>query len=153
MKKLLLLLFISSTVCYTQSYYETKTGVTYKIGDTIRMGQPLSHLGWISINSNTNNKYVINKNLINKDVIIKYIDTVNASVNFTFTFYNKDFRININNALRNKEVIPQFERELANKGLSSNKYQMIKTLKELLDSGALTKEEFELEKSKILNKN
>lgn len=149
--KIITIAFFGLSFCsFSQNSYKTNSGVIYKIGDTLNIGQPLSNLGWISIYEKKEDDYILNKNLINKNVIIKSIDTISSPVNFTFTFFKRDFKIDIDDALKNKEVIPQFERVLAKKG-KINKYEVLKTLKELLDDGALTQEEFEIEKKKILN--
>ncbi|NND51565.1 MAG: SHOCT domain-containing protein, partial [Saprospiraceae bacterium] len=129
-------------------------GVIYTIGDTLKIGQPLSHLGWVSIFSYTDrDSYIKNKNLINKSVVITNIDTLYKPVNFTFDFYNKQFYVNIDHALQNKEVFPKFESESAKSGfqnINTTKYELLIQLKELLDINAITRKEYEAEKKKIL---
>ncbi|MDC3242218.1 SHOCT domain-containing protein [Flavobacteriaceae bacterium] len=156
--KIILTAFITLVLfqysAFSQDFYKTKSGVIYKIGDTIQLGQPLSHLGWYSIYShNSRETYIKNRNMINDEIIIKSIDNSVVPTKFFFDYYNKEFIIEIDDALKNKEVIPQFERELAKKGYSeksNSKYRLIKELKELLDIGAITQEEFNTEKKKIL---
>jgi len=132
MKTTFLFLLFSISII-SQNSYKTKSGVIYKVGDTIRIGQPLSHLGWISIMTTRENEdYIKNKNLIDKDVVIKRMETVNDSVSFVFEFYKKEFILNIDHAIQNKEVIPQFARALT-KVKSQNKYTLLLDLKKLLD--------------------
>ncbi|MCF6308307.1 MAG: hypothetical protein L3J09_10150 [Flavobacteriaceae bacterium] len=147
---LVVLLFIYNGYC--QDSYKTESGIVYKIGDTLRIGSPLSHLGWRSVYRKKTNKYMSNKNLIKKDVLIVGVDTKIDPVILIFEYKRTKFKVEIDDALRNKEVIPPLERELINKGFS-NKYQLLKQLKDLLDIGAITEYEYKVEKKKILQSN
>ncbi|GAA3629220.1 SHOCT domain-containing protein [Flavivirga jejuensis] len=146
---LVLLFLFASLVSWSQDLYKTKSGITYKIGDTLYIGQPLSNLGWLSIYETREEDYIRNKNLIDKLVIITDINLEANPVHLIFNYLNKDLKIDIDDAIRNKEVIPHVKRDLADKK-KLNKYQLLKDLKDLLDSGALTQEEFNEEKKKIL---
>lgn len=152
MKAIFYILLIFPFLGQSQETYKTVSGIVYHIGDSLKIGQPLSHLGWRSIYVSRNDlDYFANKNLVTKVVIISEIDTINKPVNFGFKYLGKNFRVDIDEAIRNKEVIPQLEQELAGKGPS--KYDQLIKLKELLDQGILTPDEFEKEKKKILGDN
>lgn len=148
MKKSLLIIIMLLTIqmINAQEHYKSVSGLTFYVGDTIKIGQPLSHLGWRSIYDKRGEDYITNKNLIAKEVTIIAIDTINKPVNFSINYKNKIFKVDIDEALRNKEIIPQLE--LAPIGIS--KYDKLIQLKELLDKEILTKEEFDNEKKKIL---
>lgn len=147
MKNTITILFLLiGLLVYSQSI-TTDTGIIFKKGDTIRMGQPLSHLGWREVFTAKDEDYVTNKNLINKDLIIRDVNTKEKTV--TVVYKRRKFYININEALRNKEVIPQFKRELVNQS-TFTKYNALRELKSLLDDGIITKEEYNLEKKKLL---
>jgi hypothetical protein len=153
MNKLLftLMIFVFTLSSFAQDTYQTDSGIIFKVGDTIRIGSPLSHLGWKAIFKDFKRiNEVSNKNFIDKQVVIKSIDTTNKPVNFKFLIYRKEYIVNIDDALRNKEIILQFQRVLAEKDLS-NKYELLKTIKDFLDNGTITKKEYEIEKKKILN--
>lgn len=148
MTKLLLVLFLVLSIhnINAQDYYKTVSGLVFSVGDTVKIGQPLSHLGWRSIYSKRGEDYITNKNLISKDVIITAIDTLNKPVNFSVEYKRKLFKVDIDEALRNNEIIPQL-------GLTFNepsKYDLLIELKDLLDKEILTQEEFDKEKKKIL---
>jgi hypothetical protein len=151
MKKILLLLVVIITTMpvYSQNSYKTKSGVEYKVGDTIKLGQPLSHLGWISIYKRKDKEtYMSNRNLINKKFIIKEILIENPVV-FKFEIYNTNFSIKIDEAIDNKELIPPFQRTIEKNSQMDN-LKLLEYLKSLYDKGVLTKKEYELEKKKLL---
>jgi hypothetical protein len=136
-----------------QTTYKTASGIEFKVGDTIKIGSPLSNLGWVSIFKDKNRKkYAMNKNFIGKEVIIKSIDTTELPVSFSFDVFRTTFYVNIDEALANKELIPSIKMELTNKQLYG-KYELLQKLKDLFDNGTITKEEFNAEKKKILNSN
>ncbi len=64
------------------------------------------------------------------------------------TFFCKGgIEVDIESAIETCEVKPCMEKELP----TNDKIQQLKTLKELLDQGVLTEEEFKIEKQKLLN--
>ncbi|WP_104736183.1 SHOCT domain-containing protein [Hanstruepera ponticola] len=147
----LFVVFIFPLICGAQVSYKTDSGIIFNIGDTLRIGSPLSHLGWKAIFRDADReKNISNKNFIDKEIVIKSIDTINKPVNFKFIIYRKEFIVNIDDAIRNKEIILQYNRSLAKRDLA-NKYELLKTIKDFLDNGTITKEEYEIEKQKILN--
>lgn len=73
----------------------------------------------------------------------------------TFYVFTKFYCINIENAVRSGEVkcntIKKLTKGVGDKQVSADKYNKIKELKQMLEDGVLTKDEFETEKKKILN--
>ncbi len=147
--KIFLLAFICATISKAQEKYTSESGIIFKIGDTITLGQPISHLGWKTIYRKEGEDYITNKNLVDKNVIIKSIDTTKSEPVLIVEYKRRRFFIKIDDALKNKEVMLSFKRELAK--AMDDKYEALKKLKELLDEGIITEEEFEKEKEKILN--
>ncbi len=149
MKKYLLVISLLITISLSaQENYKTESGLEFKVGDTLTLGQPLSHLGWRSIYTEEGKDYITNKNLVNKKVTIKTIDTTKKDVAFIVIYKRKPFYVLIDEALKNNEVMLSFRPELSNNFKS--KYQALRELKSLLDDGILTEKEFTLEKKKIL---
>lgn len=148
MKQILLIFFmlLSIQITKAQSHYISESGLVFKVGDSIKIGQPLSHLGWKSIYLNRGETYIKNKNLITKVVTITAIDTLNKPVNFSIDYKRRIFKVDIDEALRNKEIIPILE--LAPAKLS--KYDKLLKIKELFDLGILNQNEYDIEKNKIL---
>ena len=142
-----LLTIFSINTLVAQDHYKTDSGLTFYVGDSIKIGQPLSHLGWRSIYRERGEDYIKNKNLITKVVTITAIDTLNKPVNFSINYKNRIFKVDIDEALRNKEIIPK----LGLAPLEISKYDQLLKLKDLLDKGILTQKEFDAEKKKILN--
>lgn len=151
MRKILFcLIVLLSLSTYGQDSYKTDSGIEFKVGDTLKLGSPLSHLGWTAIFKEKGRKTLItNKNFINKEVVIKSINTKDLPVSFSFLIFRKEFYVNIDDALANKEIIPTIKMELSKKQFYG-KYELLKKLKDLLDNGTITKEEFKSEKKKIL---
>jgi len=151
-KFIILFYLLVSLSVFSQSQYKTAQGFTYKIGDTIQIGQPilisLSTGHWKTIFSKKG-KNLTNNNLINKSVVIKKIEVIDSITRFNFRIFSSDFYVNIDEALAKGEVIvdPKKQKEIS---LNDDKYDKLKKIKDLYDSGALTKEEFESEKIKIL---
>lgn len=148
--RILLLVSISS---FAQAEYKTTQGLVYKIGDTLRIGQPMyisrSTGHWQTV-FNKNGSNLTNPNLINKSTTIKKIEEVNGITRFYFRIFSSDFYVYIDEAIAKGEIITNHSKSKVNP-ISEDKYDKLKKIKELYDSGALTKEEFESEKSKILN--
>jgi hypothetical protein len=151
MKKVIFLLTVILSINFvsSQGSYKTKSGVVYEVGDTIKLGDPLSHLGWISVYKRENKEtYMNNRNLVNKEFVIKEIIEENPVV-FKFELYKTTFSIKIDEAIDNKEIIPPFYRKIETNNKLDN-LKFLEYLKSLYDKGILTKEEYELEKKKLL---
>ncbi|MGY0393109.1 SHOCT domain-containing protein [Bizionia sp. KMM 8389] len=139
------------TYSYSQDIYKSKSGIEFRVGDTLRIGSPLSHLGWKSIFKDKERTSLIsNKNFIDKEVVVKQLNLNSEPVSLSIMLYRKEFYINIDEALANKELIPNVKLELIDNKFYT-KYELLKTLKDFLDNGTITKEEFDKEKTKILN--
>lgn len=147
------ILLLVSVTAFAQAEYKTTQGFVYKIGDTLRTGQPMyisrSTGHWQTIFTKNGNN-LTNPNLINKSTTIKKIEDVNGITRFYFRIFSSDFYVCIEEAIAKGEIITNYSKSKVNP-ISEDKYDKLKKIKELYDSGALTKEEFESEKSKILN--
>lgn len=167
MKNLLLLAFLTVFTVNAQKKienletYTASNGVTYSIGDEFQLGRGsdtngkfvyVNVGGWaVSSSAEQNRLGSLNVGLI---VTVKKIKKYNykryKGVYFTVGGGNiTNYTIDIENAISSCEVIP-CKSEPPSK-VVVDKYDKLKKLKELLDSGILTKEEFENEKAKILN--
>lgn len=179
MKKSLLtiltLLFVCSTQAQKLTEYKASNGITYKIGDTIRLKKgaynkgkfiAFDTFGYASVLT-TSKQYRLPAKFQGRTAIIKTIENIVDLEN------NKKiarFRVKINGAMGKitldielailhceiencKRVESTTEESVTNKETSvTDKYDQLKKLKELLDEGILTEEEFLAEKKKILDK-
>jgi len=158
MNKLLLFftLLLSFSSIKAQTTYKAKSGHIFKVGDTLKLGQPITISSgpivattgeWATV-FNKKNEKLRNMNFINKKAVISEINTV-GDAKLHFKLYGKKLYILVDEAISLGEMIVTYE----SKDNSLDKYDKIKKLKELLDIGALSKEEFESEKKKLLNSN
>ena len=173
MKKIILLsLFASLTfMCEAQFVRGTKTdsvivmdNIKIKVGDMIQIGQGSSPVknflyiydfGWHAAPNGIASKYYIIKKL--KYELDKKTDTKQY---FAFIelagLMGGSYAINLENAIRYKEIISLNKKSFDNENKSnqtSNKVSItdeLKKLKELLDQGILTQDEFNSQKKKIL---
>lgn len=166
MKKILVTLFLIPTLIYSQKKekleeYTASNGITYKVGDTFKLGQGsdtngqfvyVNMGGWMaSTDPQATRLPAANAGLI---LTVKKIKQYNSKrfkgVYFTVGGGNiTNYVVDIENAIKTCEV------EICNKETVSSydKYDQLAKLKKLLDEGVLTKEEFESEKKKILRSN
>lgn len=168
MKKIILLfmmlagLTMSAQKRQNLESYTASNGVLYKVGDEIKLARGsdtngrfvyVNIGGWaFSTNPEQNRLGAGNAGLI---VTIKKINKYDykryKGVYFTVGGGNiTNYTIDIENAIAVCEVENCKEAENISSMPQSNKYEQIKTLKELFDNGALTEDEFNAEKSKIL---
>lgn len=151
-----ILLFVNMN-CLSQTEYQTKQGIKYKIGDTLHIGRPMkiaksmimvaaSH--WKTIYK-MNGETSGNSNLTDKKVVINKIEEVDKMTRFQFRIFNTNFYVIIDEAITTGEILSDYKVNF--NVASEDKYDKLKKIKELLDSGALTPEEFESEKKKILS--
>ncbi|AUC15453.1 hypothetical protein BTO06_10000 [Tenacibaculum sp. SZ-18] len=138
--------------------YTAPNGVNYKIGDEITLNRGSNDNGsfnYVMIGgwaASTAKLPATNSGLV---VTIKKIKKYNKKrykgVVFTVGGGNiTNYLIMIKEAIDSCEITPcKSENEKVVK--TESKYDKIKKIKELLDDGVLTKEEFEAEKKKILN--
>lgn len=154
-KHLLFTLLISISA-FAQREYKTSQDLTFKVGDTLEIGQPMGiSLGvghWKTIFTKKG-KELTNNNLINKRFIINKIEEVEGITRFSFHIYGSDFYVNIDEGLAKGEIINPYSKSKTSATESDklDKYDKLKKIKDLYDSGALTKEEYESEKVKILS--
>ena len=162
MKKLLIiLLFISPFITKAQNIKEFKAsnGIIYHLNDTVRLGKgssadgsflylqdrglPSPH-GSHNLPKDFTNSGVIIKNIKKNNLngIEKYLFVVDAGGLFKFSLY-------INDAILACEVVPCNVASATKQPVSVA--DEIKKLKDLLDSGALTQAEFDVQKKKLLN--
>jgi Short C-terminal domain len=158
MKKtiLILILIFSINNLIAQTKYTAKSGQVFKIGDTLKLGQPINISSgpliatngqWATIFTEKNNE-LRNMNFINKKVIITKI-SLDGKAKLFFKLYGKKLFVLIDEAISNGEVSVSYKKQ----NNFNDKFDKIKKLKELLDMGAITKEEFESEKKKLLDGN
>jgi hypothetical protein len=179
MKKSLLTIFTLLFVCSIQAQkiteYRASNGITYKIGDIIKLkkgafdkGRFISFdtSGYISLlTTNKSNRLpakckgrtaTIKKmeniaDLENDKKIARFRVNVEGYGRVTLDIELAILHCEIENCIREKITA---EKSITNKEISViNKYDQLKKLKELLDEGIITEEEFIVEKKKILAKN
>lgn len=140
--------------------YAATNGVTYKVGDEIKLGRGsdtngrfvyVMMGGWaMSTNPEENRLGAANAGLL---VTIKKIKKYNykrfKGVYFTVGGGNiTNYLLDIENAIATCEI--EDCTSTGDNTVEVDKYDQLAKLKKLLDEGVLTKEEFELEKKKIL---
>ena len=145
--------------------YLASNGITYKVGDEIKLGRGsgnngdfvyLRFGGWYG--ATDTNPQLVNSASSGLVLVIKKIKRYDykrfKGVYFTVGGGNiTNYLLDIENAVSTCEVENCIKDNKVNIPSSGDKYNRIAKLKELLDAGAITKEEFELEKKKILNDN
>ncbi|GAA0878976.1 hypothetical protein GCM10009119_19440 [Algoriphagus jejuensis] len=142
--------------------YTASNGVTYKIGDEIKLGRGSDTNGkfvyanvggWaVSTNPEDNRLGAANAGLI---VTVKKINKYNhkryKGVYFIVGGGNiTNYTLDIENAIQSCEVENCAQESQT---VTTDKYDQLAKLKKLLDDGVLSVEEYELEKKKILNDN
>ena len=155
-------LFFFSLFClfsHSQNEYVTKSNVKYKVSDTLQLGKPSKLLTSMVSSSSSgsweaifklNGDKLSNVNFMNKKVIITKIEQTENETKFYFELFKQKLYVLIEKAILSGEVILPYTEKVKNDEVS-DKYDKIKKIKELLDIGAITKEEFEIEKKKLLN--
>ena len=149
------------------SEFTASNGITYKIGDEVKLGRGsdtngkfvyVNIGGWaVSTNPENNRLGAANSGLI---VTIKKIHKYNykryKGVYFTVGGGNiTNYTLDIESAIKTCEVehCTKEIQKVEIVGNTSDKYDQLKKIKELLDEGILTQEEYDAEKKKILEKN
>lgn len=161
MKKLISILFVFfSFVSYSQKLdsYKASNGITYKVGDDIMMGAGSGKSDnyvymWVTgvvgkgteISSRAYNGYkvTIKKMKHFKDGKDEKVLFLVGGGNIT------NYTLDIENAIASCEIKDCNDKKVNSIPVSS-KYDELKKLKELFDSGALTEEEYKAEKEKLL---
>jgi len=163
MRKISILIFLLAsllTKAQKITAYKAANGITYHLNDTVRLGKGSGDNGSFlyieqrgipipsphpspGLPKTFTNSGVIIKNIKKDNVngIDKYLFIVSAGGPFRFSVY-------IDDAILACEVIPC---QSTTPKQSASVADEIKKLKELLDSGALTQAEFDLQKRKLLS--
>ena len=174
MKSIIILLLLACTSLTTRAQklteYKAINGITYKVGDTVRLGRGSSPSGtflylqmggWgaaLSYDANAGpNQLNIGRGYANTAVIIKKIKTgkIKGIVKCYFTVGGgniTNYILTIDDAIQACEVVPCASTN--NTGVvqqSDDQFDKLKKLKALLDSGAITQSEYDAQKAKLLN--
>jgi hypothetical protein len=167
---MMLLLISSQVVCQTKKYesYTASNGVTYHIGDTVILGRGsapdgtfryVQMGGWAgTLNTDANNANAnnIGKNYSGTGVIIKKIRSYKMKgverVAFVVGGGNiTNYELSIEDAIGTCEIRDcKQQTSQVIQVATESKYDKLKKLKELLDSGAITKDEYDQEKTKVM---
>lgn len=170
----ILTLFISLLLAFnvysgTLESYKAKNSITYNIGDTIKLGRGsapngdflyLQMGGWGAIASYNSNggsdQFNIGKSYSGLNVIVKKIKTFKVkgaeSVIFVVAGGNiTNYNLTIEDAIATCEVAAcKKEAVQATIINTPSKFDELKKLKELFDAGAITDQEYQTEKAKLL---
>ncbi|MFI5158405.1 MAG: SHOCT domain-containing protein [Sphingobacteriales bacterium] len=160
--------FVSNAQKLTE--YKAINGITYKVGDTVRLGRGASPNGtflylqmggWgavLSYDSNAGpNQLNIGRGYANTAVVIKKIKTgkIKGIVKYYFTVGGgniTNYVLTIDDAIQVCEVVPcSSTDDTAVIQQSDDQFDKLKKLKGLLDSGAITQSEYDTQKAKLLN--
>ena len=170
---ILFFLFCSfSIICFGENKddYKASNGITYHIGDTIKLGRGsatngdfrfLQMGGWAAVagyNSNAgSSQFNIGKSYSGLNVILRKIkeQRFKGATKITFVVGGgniTNYNLMIEDAIATCEIADCIEKvqkvEIINQ---SSRLDELKKLKELLDAGAITKDEYEVEKRKLLD--
>jgi len=173
MKTIILILLMSVSVgafAENTDSYKASNGKTYQIGDTIKLGRGsapngnflyLQMGGWgmmASARTDGKNDFTMPSSYSGLNVILKKIkqQKFKGAIKTIFVVGGgniTNYNLIIEDAIASCEIVDCKEKvqkvEMVNQ---NSKLDEIKKLKGLLDSGAITKEEFEAEKKKLLEK-
>jgi len=175
MKKPLLLLCLFaisiSTKAQKITQYTAINGITYHVGDTVRLGMGSSPNGtflylqiggWgaaLSYDADKGpNQLNIGRGYANTAVVIKKIKSgkIKGAEKYWFIVGGgniTNYNLTIDDAIQACEVVPCM-RDLPPATVvqqSNDKFDKLKKLKGLLDSGAITQSEYDEQKKKLLN--
>lgn len=158
MKKALLIIIVVIATSHAEAQelpeYTASNGVTYKPGDNIKMGRGSGNSGDFVylVMGGMAQQNVIHKNYAGRGVTLKRIKKFKSGGQDKVAFIVGGGNIT-NYNLFIEDAIATCEVEACNRQPveAPDKFQKLKELKELLDSGALTQEEYDKEKQKILN--
>ena len=162
MKKSIVLLLLISGILNAQENlkeYTASNGITYKIGDRIKLGKGiggqgtfvyLKMAGWMAGTDTQIGSAYAGLNVDLKK-IKKYKFKGAEKIIFTVGGGNlTNYSLEIEEAISVCEII-DCNGKPVDTIIESDKYDKLNKLKILLDNGTLTKEEFEIEKKKLLN--
>ena len=169
MKKLLFLgifsLLITSAIAKNQiklNEYKASNGVTYKVGDTIKLARGSGTNGTF-VYVTTGTRVITGTGAYLSSMSSGLIVTIEQIIKFNYKHYKGVFffvdggwfttySINIENAIAVGEIQSPNNKKMTQKNNNNrcDKYDELMKIKKLLDQGVLTKEEFEAEKKKTL---
>ncbi|GAC1311683.1 MAG: hypothetical protein NVSMB24_31700 [Mucilaginibacter sp.] len=154
---------------YAQRQYKAINGITYRIGDTVKLGlgsSPggtflyLQMGGWAAVMSYDVNKgpnqMNIGRGYANTAVIIKKIKSgkISGVEKYWFVVGGSNltnYNLFIDEAIQVCEVVPcQSPDTFTGQQSAEDKFDKLKKLKALLDSGAITRAEYDEQKKKLL---
>lgn len=170
------LLFITmllplSVIAQKDNGYTASNGITYNIGDTVRLGKGSSPSGtfmylqmggWAAMMSYDTkggpNQLNIGRAYANTGVVVKKIKTmkIKGIVKYYFVVGGgniTNYNLMIDDAIQSCEVVPCpiNQVEVVNQQATPDKFDQLKKLKSLLDSGAITQAEYNEQKKKLLS--
>jgi hypothetical protein len=174
MKKIILTIFLSAILFYAFAVdpkeYKASNGVTYHIGDTIKLGRGsanngdflwLQMGGWsaaLSYDANKGSDQLnLGKHHSGLNVIVKKMKTMKLKgAERTYFIVGggniTNYNLYIEDAIETCEVaICKQSNATAVLQVSTDKYDQLKKLKELYNEGTLSHEEYDAEKTKLLS--
>lgn len=153
---------VSDWVKRDESKYDATNGVSYAIGDTVMLGTGSGLNGkFVYLHSQALNVYLASETS-NRGVVIKRILRRKMKgvekVYFVVGAGNiVNYELDIEGAIATCEIRDCSKNDQATtiiqQAKQDDKYDKLKKLKELLDAGVLTQDEFDAEKKKILEGN
>jgi len=159
MKPILLFSFLLAAVnCFAQNLkaYKASNGITYKVGDTLKLGKGSGENGTFLFFQlggwkNSDPKYFGERDYADSGVLIKRIKMhqLRGNPKMVFTVGGGNiinYTVRVEEAIESCEVIPCKEEQ---QGVGSVADELLK-FKHLLDAGAITQGEYEGEKKKLL---
>lgn len=171
MKKLLFILFLLPLAAFAQDGYKASNGKTYHVGDTIKLGRGsapngyfryLNEGGWgmmMTYNSNrSESQFNAARSFSGMNVNIKKIKTIKGHAGSVRTYFVvgagtiTNYWLFIEDAIATCEVADCVQpTQQVSAAAVPDKFDQLKKLKDLFDSGALTKDEYDAQKKKILD--
>ncbi len=159
--KLTILAVLITVQCFAQKEYKASNGITYHVKDTVKLGRgsnpngSFNYLqlgGWSAVISGGYSN--IGKGYANTGVTIKSIKTGKMKgIEVTYFIVGggniSNYMLQIEQAIQTCEVIPCTAQN--NTNIVPDKFDQLKKLKALFDSGAITQAEYDEQKKKLLN--
>ena len=135
--------------------YKASNGITYHEGDKVKLGLGSGLNGtfaYIKSSGLMDNNQTAPSNYSNTTVVVKKIKEYNSKTYLAVVAQGMmNYMIDIDGAIASCEIVDCKKADPSQ--AKANKYDQLKKLKELLDSGAITQEEYDKEKKKILEEN
>lgn len=133
--------------------YKATNGITYHEGDKVKLGMGSGINGtfaYIKSSGIANNNQPAPSQYFNTTVVVKKLKEYNSKTYLAVEAQGMlNYMIDIEGAIASCEIVDCKKNEPTE--MKADKYERLKKLKELLDSGAITQEEYDKEKKKILD--